>query len=71
MPANARMVDLSAPIVASPPELPDVLRTDLEVQTHAEGAQAIEGMLGVPSALLRDGGGWANETFTRPGTTTR
>ncbi len=62
------MVDLSAPIVASPPELPDVLRTDLEVQTHAEGAQAIEGMLGVPSALLRDGEGWATETFTRFGT---
>jgi kynurenine formamidase len=62
------MIDLSAPIVASPPELPDVLRTDLEVQTHAEGAQAIEGMLGVPAALLRDGEGWATETFTRFGT---
>ena len=76
------MVDLSAPIVASPPELPDVLRTDIEFQTHAEGAQAIEAMLGVPPALLRDGEGWAIEEFTRfgthnsptstrPGTTTR
>jgi kynurenine formamidase len=62
------MIDLSVPIVASPPELPDVLRTDVEVQTHAEGAQAIEAMLGVPAALLRDGEGWATETFTRFGT---
>ena len=63
-----RFVDLSVPIVASPPELPDVLRTDLEVQTHAEGAQAIESMLGVPADLLRNGQGWATETFTRFGT---
>jgi kynurenine formamidase len=62
------MIDLSVPIVASPLELPDVLRTDIDVQTHAEGAQAIEGMLGVPAALLRDGEGWATETFTRFGT---
>jgi kynurenine formamidase len=62
------MVDLSVPIVTSPPEVPDALRTDLEVQSHAQGARAIEAMLGVPAALLRDGEGWATETFTRFGT---
>src|SRR4051812_46138435 len=63
-----RFVDLSAPIVASPPELPDILRTDVEFSDHAEGAKTIEAMLGVGPELLRDGEGWAVETFTRLGT---
>jgi kynurenine formamidase len=63
-----RFVDLSAPITPSPPELPDVLRTDIAFQDHAEGATQIEGLLGVPARLLRDGEGWATETFTRFGT---
>jgi kynurenine formamidase len=61
-------VDLSAPIEPSPRELPDVLRTDIEYEDHAAGAAAIETMLGVGPELLRDGEGWAVETFTRFGT---
>jgi kynurenine formamidase len=61
-------VDLSAPIEPSPPELPDLLRTDIEYSGHAEGAKTIEGMLGVAPELLRDGEGWAVETFLRFGT---
>jgi kynurenine formamidase len=64
----ARFVDLSAPIAPSPPELPPPLRTEIEYSAHAEGAAAIEQMLGVPAELLRDGEGWAVETFTNLGT---
>jgi kynurenine formamidase len=63
-----RFVDLSAPIRPSPPETPEVLRTDIEYSGHAEGAATIESLLGVPGRLLRDGEGWAVETFTRFGT---
>src|SRR3954447_20990632 len=63
-----RFVDLSAPIGASPAELPEILRTDIEFSGHAEGARTIEAMLGVGPELLRDGEGWAVETFTRLGT---
>ena len=64
----SRFVDLSAPIVQSPPELPDALRTDISFADHGAGAQAIEALLGVGPELLRDGEGWAVETFTRFGT---
>jgi kynurenine formamidase len=63
-----RFVDLSAPIAQSPPETPDPLRTDIEYQDHAAGAAQIETLLGVPKRLLRDGEGWATETFTKLGT---
>ena len=63
-----RFVDLSAPIVQSPEGLPEPLRTDIEFAGHAAGAQAIETMFGVAPELLRDGEGWAVETFTRFGT---
>ena len=62
------LVDLSAPIRQSPPETPEPLRTDIEFSAHAEGAAQIETLLGVPPRLLRDGEGWATETFTRFGT---
>jgi kynurenine formamidase len=62
------LIDLSAPVEASPGELPEVLRTEIEFENHAAGAAAIEGLLGVPPELLRDGEGWATETFTRFGT---
>lgn len=59
-----RLIDLSAPISASPAELPEPLRTDLSVQDHADGAAQIRALTGVPAELLRDGEGWATETFT-------
>jgi kynurenine formamidase len=63
-----RIIDLSAPILRSPEGLPDQLRTDIEFADHAAGAAAIQAMFGVSSELLRDGEGWAVETFTRLGT---
>jgi kynurenine formamidase len=63
-----RLVDLSAPIVASPPDTPEPLRTEIRFADHAAGAQAIEQLLGVPARLLRDGEGWAVEEFLRLGT---
>jgi kynurenine formamidase len=62
------LVDLSAPISQSPSEMPEVLRTDIELTDHAAGAAQIEALLGVPARLLRDNEGWAVETFTRLGT---
>jgi kynurenine formamidase len=63
-----RIVDLSAPIVPSPPETPEVLRTDIEFSDHAEGAAQIGALFGVGPELLRDGEGWATDYFTRLGT---
>lgn len=63
-----RIVDLSAPIVQSPEDALDVLRTDVEFSDHAEGAAVIQQLFGVGPELLRDGEGWANEFFTRFGT---
>ena len=63
-----RFVDLSAPIVQSPRELPELLRTEIEFSGHAEGAATIQAMFGVGPELLRDGEGWAVETFLRFGT---
>ena len=66
--AVARLIDLSVPIVPSPATLPDLLRTEIEFADHAAGAAQIRAMFGVGSELLRDGEGWAVETFTRFGT---
>src|SRR3954447_6175060 len=63
-----RFVDLSAPITASPAELPEPLRTDVEYSGHAEGAAQIAALFGVGPELLRDGEGWATDFFTRLGT---
>ena len=54
--------------MSDPAEWPDLLRTDLVRSDHAEGARAIEAMFGVGPELLRDGEGWAVETFTNLGT---
>src|SRR3954452_14349265 len=62
------MIDLSAPIVASPPETSEALRTEIELRDHARGARDIEALLGVPPDLLRNGEGWAVDEFTRLGT---
>ncbi len=63
-----RFVDLSAPITPDPPEVPDLLRTEIDFAAHARGAQDIEAMFGVGPELLRDREGWAVETFLRFGT---
>jgi kynurenine formamidase len=63
-----RIVDLSATIEPSSSELPELLRTDIEYQRHADGARAVEAMFELPPRLLRDEEGWATETFTRFGT---
>jgi kynurenine formamidase len=63
-----RLVDLSAPIVSEPPTVPEPLRTEIEFSDHAQGAAAIQAMFGVRPELLRDGEGWAVETFLRFGT---
>ena len=63
-----QFVDLSAPIVASPPETPEPLRTEIAFSDHEAGAQAIEALFSVPRRLLRDGEGWATEEFLRFGT---
>jgi kynurenine formamidase len=62
------LIDLSAPIAPDPPELPEILRTDVSYEDHAAGAAAIEALFGVGPGLLRDGEGWATDTFTRLGT---
>ena len=63
-----RVVDLSAPIHPDPPDYPEPLRTEIEFADHAEGAAAIDQLFGVRPELLRDGEGWATETFLRFGT---
>jgi kynurenine formamidase len=68
VPRHCRIIDLSAPIVASPPETPEALRTEIELRDHARGAADIEALLGVGQHLLRNGEGWAVEEFTRLGT---
>ncbi|MBA2630420.1 MAG: cyclase family protein [Thermoleophilaceae bacterium] len=62
------LVDLSATIRPDPAEYPDALRTEVEYSGHAEGAALIQAMFGVGPELLRDGEGWAVDTFTRLGT---
>jgi kynurenine formamidase len=63
-----RIIDLSAPIAPSRPDAAPFERVELRFTSHAEGAAQIEGMLGVPPHLLRQGEGWAIEEFTRLGT---
>jgi kynurenine formamidase len=45
-----------------------VLRTDIDFESHAKGAEAIETIFGVKPELLRDHEGWTTETFLRFGT---
>ena len=62
------LLDLSAPIRPDPPEMLELIRTDIEFEDHAAGADAIETLFGLGTELLKDGEGWATETFTRFGT---
>jgi kynurenine formamidase len=59
-----RIVDLSAPIEASPPDAPAFQRTAIDFVGHEEGAQEIEALYGVGRELLRDREGWTRETLT-------
>ena len=63
-----RIIDLSAPIVPSPPETAPVERVEFKSTSHAEGAAQAQAMLGVPPGLLRNNEGWAVEEFTKLGT---
>lgn len=63
-----RFVDRSVPVLASPDDAPDLLRTEIQFADHALGAAQIKAMFEVGGELLRDGEGWATETFTRLGT---
>jgi kynurenine formamidase len=63
-----RIVDLSARISASPPDTPELIRTEIEYADHSVGAATIKEMFGVGRELLREGEGWSLETFTRFGT---
>jgi kynurenine formamidase len=63
-----RLIDLSAPIRPDPPTYPEPLRTEIEFEDHAKGAQTIETIFGVDRELLRNGEGWTTETFLRFGT---
>ena len=63
-----RLIDLSVPIVASPKSAPELLRTEIQFADHSAGAAQVNEMFGVGPALLRNGEGWAIETFTRFGT---
>lgn len=63
-----RIIDLSTTIAPSPPNTPDLIRVDLAYAPHGAGAAVIHSLFKVPPALLRDGEGWAVETFTRFGT---
>ena len=62
------IVDLSAPIVSSPADTPEPLKTELRFHGHEEGAAQVEALFGVPQRLLRDGEGWATEEFLLLGT---
>ena len=57
-------IDLSAPLVPTPEGMPEPLAVRVEQSGHAEGAEAIGGLLGVGPELLRDGEGWAVETIS-------
>jgi kynurenine formamidase len=59
-----RIVDLSAPIVSSPPGTPEFQRTTIAFLDHAAGAVEVQALFGVPPRLLRSGEGWTRETVT-------
>lgn len=62
------IIDLSTTISSSPETVPEALRTNIEYVNHAQGAEQIKQMMGIPPELLRDGEGWAVEQFTNFGT---
>ena len=67
-PGVVKIVDLSAPIENSRPDLLEPLRTEIEFSDHAAGAAMAEQLFGVTPDLLRDGEAWATEDIRRLGT---
>jgi kynurenine formamidase len=59
-----RIVDLSVPIVGTPPGVPGLMQNEIEYFSHADGAREVQEMYGVPARLLRDGEGWTRERIT-------
>src|SRR5436305_204317 len=60
-----RVIDASAMIAPSRPDVLPFERVEIGYSSHAEGASQIETMLHVPPDLLRNHEGWAVEEFTR------
>ena len=63
-----RIVDLSFPIQNTPPGTPEPMRVQIEYSDHQAGAREIATVFGIGPKLLRDGEGWATDTFTHLGT---
>jgi len=59
-----QIIDLSAPIVGSGPDVPVFQRNQIEYFDHAAGAAEIQELFGVPARLLRAGEGWTREVVT-------
>jgi kynurenine formamidase len=59
-----RIIDLSAPIEASPPGTPSFQANEIQYVDHATGAAEVEALYGVPPRLLRDGEGWSREVVS-------
>ena len=59
------VVDLSATIASSPPEVPLWQRTDVVYSDHASGAREMAHLFGVTPDLMRNGEGPATEYFAR------
>jgi kynurenine formamidase len=62
------ILDLTAPIQATRPDAPELMRVGVEFFDHQAGAEQVESLFGVPPRLLRDGEGWSRETITSLGT---
>ncbi len=60
-----RIIDLSATIAPTPADTPDYSAIGIIYNSHAEGSAAVESLLNVPSALLRNREAWTTETITR------
>lgn len=63
-----RFIDLSAPIVTTPPDLPPFQRVTITFSTHEAGACEFEQLFGIDRRLLRNGEGPAGEIITFMGT---
>jgi kynurenine formamidase len=58
-----KIIDLSSTIENC--SVSPVDQVEISYSDHAEGAEAIQNMMGVPANLLRDGEGWAVETIDK------